>query len=248
MDPIASIARALSKLGYCSRAEGERLVAAGRVCVNQRLVQDIAHRVNLRRDRLEVDGNAVVSKQQVYLMLNKPRGLVTTASDEKGRDTVFSCFERSALPRVVPVGRLDQASEGLLLFTNDTPWADQITSPKSHLPKVYHVQVNSRPGADEISQCLSGIKDGEDLLKCETITILREGERNAWLEITLTEGKNRHIRRMLGSLGVEILRLVRIAIGPLTLGNLPKGDYRKLRPAELEQVTLALERTNVNRR
>lgn len=236
---IASLPRALSKLGYCSRAEAERLVSSGRVRVNGRLVRDLSTRVHLTRDTIEVDGSTVAASQRIYLMLNKPRGLVTTANDEKGRPTVFECLRRADLPRVFPVGRLDQASEGLLLFTNDTAWADRITAPESHLPKIYHVQVNTIPTPADLQRWTSGIDSSGEHLACGQISILRAGERNTWLEVTLTEGRNRHIRRICESLGWEVLRLIRVQIGPLALGNLPKGDFRLLDAAEMAEIARA---------
>jgi 23S rRNA pseudouridine2605 synthase len=165
-------------------------------------------------------------------MLNKPRGLVTTAADERGRATVFECFKGADLPRIVPVGRLDQASEGLLLFTNETQWANAITSPEAHLAKVYHVQVNTIPTAAQLEHCVTGVENEGELLRCSDVKVIRFGEKNGWLEITLHEGRNRHIRRLLTALGIEVLRLIRIAIGPLKLGTLAKGKFRPLSETE----------------
>jgi pseudouridine synthase len=128
-------------------------------------------------------------------MLNKPRGLVTTTSDEKGRDTVFSCFEGHALPHLSPVGRLDKASEGLLLFTNDNAWANAITDPATHVPKTYHVQVSALADDSLLAKLRRSVEDEGERLKLQTVSLLRQGEKNSWLEITLDEGRNRHIRR-----------------------------------------------------
>jgi 23S rRNA pseudouridine2605 synthase len=229
---IASLPRALSKLGFCSRSQAEVLIQDGKVRVNGQIVRLTSRRVHLSRDKIMVEGIEPVSSEFVYVMLNKPRGLTTTTSDERGRPTVYECFAGANLPRLIPVGRLDQASEGLLLFTNDTKWADAITSPDSHLAKIYHVQVTSAPGEDQMAACLEGVKEKDDLLRCSQIRIVRQGEKNCWLEITLREGKNRHIRRMLAAVGIEVLRLIRISIGTLDLGSLPKGKFRLLTPAE----------------
>jgi 23S rRNA pseudouridine2605 synthase len=235
---IVSLPRALSKLGYCSRASAEGLIRTGRVKVNGRVVLNTTERVDLRRDSFAVDDVRVRPASLVYLMLNKPRGLITSASDDQGRDTVFKCFEGAGLPRLVPVGRLDQASEGLLLFTNDTTWANRITAPESHLSKLYHVQVRPIPAGEDLERCLQGVRtDGGDLLKCSAISQIRTGERNAWLEIVLHEGRNRHIRRMLATLDIEVLRLIRVAIGPLKLGNLAKGHFRLLSEQELRALS-----------
>lgn len=166
-------------------------------------------------------------------MLNKPRGLVTTRSDEKGRDTVYRCFEGTGLPFVAPVGRLDRASEGLLLFTNDTAWAARITAPESGIEKTYHVHVNCVADEEVVRRMKEGVVDGAERLAARRVRLLRTGEKNSWLEVVLDEGKNRHIRRMLNVLGIEALRLVRIVIGPVNLGTLPKGNWRRLSAGEV---------------
>jgi 23S rRNA pseudouridine2605 synthase len=236
-----SLARALSKLGFCSRSQAAALIQAGRVEVNGTIRRSPSLRVDPRRDRIAVDGQQVTAADRVYLMLNKPRGLVTTTCDERGRETVYRCLANSVaagmgtcptLPWVFPVGRLDKASEGLLLFTNDTQWAARITDPDSHLDKTYHVQVNCLADDRLIERMLEGAIDAGDLLKARAARLLRHGTRNSWLEIVLDEGKNRHIRRMLEALGLEVLRLVRVAIGPLELGELEKGAVRHLTEEE----------------
>jgi 23S rRNA pseudouridine2605 synthase len=222
------LARTLSKLGYCSRSEAFDLIHAGRVRVNGAVRRDPETPVRAESDRIEVNGKPVVATAKVYLMLNKPRGAVTTASDEKGRQTVYE-FLDPALPWVAPVGRLDKASEGLLLLTNDSVWAAQVAAPASHLDKTYHVQIDQVADAALLKSLGKGVKteDG-DWLRVVRVRILRGGKKNTWLEIVLDEGRNRHIRRMLATLGVGVLRLVRVAIGPLPLGQLSKGSVRPL--------------------
>ena len=234
--PRTGLARALSKLGYCSRREAWELIEKGRVSLNGKLCRNPEQPVSLPHDAILVDGIPVRAQEFVYVMLNKPRGLITTTSDEKGRDTVFECFKNAPLPRLMPVGRLDQASEGLLLFTNDTKWADGITNPTTHLDKTYHVQINRLADATLLRNLKTGRQVEEDFLAVKEVTLLREGEKNSWLEVILDEGKNRHIRRLLSALDVEVLRLIRIAIGPLQLGNLPKGSHRRLNANEVEQL------------
>jgi 23S rRNA pseudouridine2605 synthase len=226
------LARALSKLGYCSRSQAAELIRAGRVRVNGATERDPETPVRLERDRIDVDHRAVRAGEKIYLMLNKPRGVVTTASDEKGRKTVYQLLG-NGLPWVAPVGRLDKASEGLLLLTNDSEWAARVAAPETHLDKTYHVQVEALPGESLLSSMTQGVTTDEgELLRAKQVRVLRRGERNAWLEIVLDEGKNRQIRRMLEQLGVEVLRLVRVAVGTLPLGTLPKGAYRKLAAEE----------------
>jgi len=216
------LARALSKKGFCSRSEGRALVEAGRVRVNGRVERDPERRVDPDRDVLEVDGRGVEAAARVYLALNKPRGLVTTRSDERGRKTVFECLAGAGLPFLSPVGRLDQASEGLLLFTNDTAWAARLTAPESHVDKTYHVQIAAKPDEARVAR-----------LPAKRASLLRSGGKTSWLEIVLDEGKNRQIRRMFEAEGIEVLRLVRVAIGGLALGDLAKGAWRFLTPPEV---------------
>jgi 23S rRNA pseudouridine2605 synthase len=231
------LARALSKLGFCSRSQAWPLIQSGRVRVNGATRCDPEWCVDLLRDHIKVDDQPVRGQAKVYLMLNKPRGLVTTTSDEQGRETVFSCLTDKGLPFLAPVGRLDKASEGLLLFTNDSAWAAQITSPGTHLDKTYHVQVDCLANEELARRIQAGATADGDTLAAKRVSVLRQGARNSWLEIILDEGKNRHIRRLLAALGIGVLRLVRVAIGPLPLGNLPKAAFRRLTPAEIQALS-----------
>jgi 23S rRNA pseudouridine2605 synthase len=232
-----SLSRALSKFGYCSRAQAQVLIEQGRVQVNGAIRQNGKFRVDPDRDRIEVDGQRMTPKTKLYLMLNKPRGVVTTRSDEQARKTVYDCLGDRDFPWLSPVGRLDQASEGLLLLTNDTQWAAALANPESHVAKTYHVQIDRLADHDLREQLTKGIRtEGRDSLRAKQVEILRRGKRNSWLEIVLDEGKNRQIRRLLSAFGVNVLRLLRVAIGPIKLGNLPKGAYRPLTPEERESL------------
>lgn len=235
-----SIARGLSKLGVCSRSEGERLVEAGRVRVNGTIVRDASVRIVPEHDVIEIDGKRVGRAERVYLALNKPRGLVTTRDDPKGRATIYDCLEGASLPFVAPVGRLDKASEGLLLLTNDSRWSAHLLDPASHVDKIYHAQLRGLVDDSLIARVAAGVvePDSGELLAVKRVSLLRTGSRSsAWLEITLDEGKNRHIRRLFAALGIEVLRLVRVAIGPLTLGTLPKGEWRRLTDDEVRALS-----------
>ena len=225
-----SVARALSKLGFCSRAQGERLVEAGKVRVNGTLVRDLSTRVSPERDLIEVDGTSIAHVEHVYVILNKPRGLVTTAKDPQGRATIYECL-RGGLPFIAPVGRLDRASEGLLLLTNDSRWSSRLLDPASHVDKVYHVQVRASDLPSIVERVAAGVVERAtgERLDVKAISLLRTGSRSgAWFEVVLDEGKNRQLRRIFAEVGVDVLRLVRVAIGPLILGDLAKGAWRSL--------------------
>lgn len=235
--PRTGLARALSKLGFCSRSQAGLLIRIGKVTLNGQLCRDPEKPVQIDRDQISVEGKPIGFTKHVYLMLNKPRGLVSTTSDEKGRDTVFSCFEDHALPHLSPVGRLDKASEGLLLFTNDNAWANAITDPATHVPKTYHVQVNTLADAPLLVKLRRSVENEGERLKLKTVSPLRQGEKNSWLEITLDEGRNRHIRRVLEAHDLDVLRLVRVAIGGLKLGTLAKGTWRHLTSSEVRALS-----------
>lgn len=235
MSRTVGLARALSKLGYCSRSQASQLIRAGRVRLNKSVPRSPQALVNLEKDRIEVDGFPVAAKTKLYLMMNKPRGVVTTRSDEKGRQTVYAYWAEN-LPWVAPVGRLDKASEGLLLFSNDSEWAARILEPRSHLERTYHVQVGAIADEALLKAMVQGIRNDGELLQARNARVIRQGKRNSWIEVVLDEGKNRQIRRILEHLGVEVLRLVRVAIGPLELGELPKGHVRRLTPAETQAI------------
>lgn len=230
------LARVLSKQGLCSRSDAAKWIAANRVTVDGRVVRDpefpIEHGAGALQ-RIAVDGHAIDVAGRMYLMLNKPRGLVTTASDERGRDTVYRCFDGAGLPWIAPVGRLDKASEGLLLFCNDPEWAARITAPDIGPDKTYRVQVDTIPDAHQLQALTEGVEEAGERLHAKAVSVLRAGEKNAWLEIVLEEGRNRQIRRLLAALDIGVLRLVRVAIGGLALGELPKGQWRVLTQEEI---------------
>jgi len=238
------LARALSKLGYCSRSRAAELIIAGRVKLNGVLRRDPETPVHIGKDRIEIDGQPLANVAKIYLALNKPRGVVTTAADEKDRETVYAYLPKG-MPWLAPVGRLDKASEGLLLLSNDSEWAARITAPETHLEKTYHVQVGVIANDELLQQLRNGIRtsDGE-FLRVKNASILRQGERHSWLEIILDEGKNRHIRRMLEGLKLEVLRLIRVAIGPLALGDLAKGTTRPLDQKEKQVLDRAMQHAN----
>ena len=226
--PRHGLARVLSKRGLCSRTQAGAWIREGRVRVNGRVVRDPEFPVRMAIDRVDVEGVSDAPVRPRYLALNKPRGLVTTAHDERGRDTVYRCFDGADLGWIAPVGRLDKASEGLLLFSNDPQWAASITDPEAGLRKTYHVQVDRIPDDTLMRALVDGCMQESERLAAVQATMLRHGERNAWLEIVLDEGRNRHIRRLLDAHGIGVLRLVRVAVGAIGLGTLAKGAWRDL--------------------
>jgi 23S rRNA pseudouridine2605 synthase len=232
---VASLSRALSKLGFCSRTEAERLIEAGKVSVNGRTASNSSLRVNMKRDRISVEGSEVKPETKEYWMFNKPRGFITTAKDPEGRKTIYDILPEE-LRKLNAVGRLDRASEGLLLLTNDTRWANAVIDPETHLNKTYHVQIGAAADDAVLKRMREGIVSGDETLRVKVVSVLRTGEKNCWLEITLDEGKSRHIRRIMEHLGFEVLRLVRVSIGPLQLGSLPKGEVRRLTDRERDEI------------
>jgi 23S rRNA pseudouridine2605 synthase len=232
--PSFSLCRILSKSGICSRSKAADLIRSGRVKIDGRDVTDPDARFDISRIRIEIDGNPVRQKRPIYLMLNKPAGFVTTASDEHGRKTVYNLLDMSQKDWIAPVGRLDKDSEGLLLFTNDSVWAAGITDPSSSIRKTYHVRIDRKADEALCGRLLAGITDRDEFLSVKSASLLRSGEKNSWLEIVLDEGKNRHIRRMMDALGIRVLRLVRVSIGGLKLGALPKSASRALTNKEID--------------
>ncbi|MCR8716595.1 pseudouridine synthase [Stenotrophomonas indicatrix] len=233
------LARVLSKAGVCSRSEAARWIADGRVRVAGRIVRDPEFPIASPAPPIEVDGQPMGAPQRLYVMLNKPRGVVTTVQDERGRDTVYRCFDGAGLPWIAPVGRLDKASEGLLLFSNDPQWAAHLTDPQTGPHKTYHVQVDRLPDEGTLAALRAGVEDEGEFLLALAVRVLRSGDKTAWLEVVLDEGRNRHIRRLLAAFDLQVLRLVRVAIGELTLGDLGKGQWRALEVSDQQRLGAA---------
>jgi 23S rRNA pseudouridine2605 synthase len=237
--PRHGAARVISKLGWGSRTQAAQWIKEGRVRVNGRLVKDPESPVDQASDRITVDGREHAAARLV-IMLNKPRGLVTTTQDEHGRATVYRCFADATLPWLAPVGRLDKASEGLLLFSNDPAWAARVARPDGGADKTYHVQIDRIPDAAIIEGLEAGARVDDEMLSAKSVRTLRSGQKNAWLEITLDEGRNRQIRRLLSAFDIAVLRLVRVSIGNVKLGSLAKGAWRPLTASEIESLAPSL--------
>jgi 23S rRNA pseudouridine2605 synthase len=237
-----SLARALSKFGVCSRAEAARRIEAGRVSVNGAVVLWPERRIDPRRDRISVDGvRATDETERLVLVLHKPVGLLTSRTDPGGRDTVYALL--GGVGRwVFPVGRLDRDTSGLLVMTNDHRLGERLTSPDQHVPKTYHARVAGVPDRETLNALREGVTLGDDTLTRKArVRVLGTPRADAdgastWLEIVLTEGKNRQVRRMCAAVGHEVKDLVRVKIGALALGDLPPGRWRRLEPAEIAKL------------
>ena len=243
LPPRHGVARVISKLGLASRTQAAQWVREGRVTVNGRMVFDPEFPVRIGVDKIEVIGAGSAAHAEApiqtfrCLLLNKPRGLVTSARDERGRDTVYRCFDGAGLPWLAPVGRLDKASEGLLLFCNDPVWAAGITDPATGPSKTYHVQIDRIPDDALLESLRRGVLHEDETLMANSLRVIRAGEKRSWLEIVLDEGRNRQIRRLLAAFDISVLRLIRVAIGPVQLGKLAKGEWRNLDSAEIDSLT-----------
>lgn len=240
--PEEPLERLLSKWRVASRTEAQRLVRAGRVTVAGAVVRDPRARVDPRRQAVAVDGRRIAAPASgsVWLALNKPRGVVSTTRDPAGRPTVMGLVGPHAAPGLAPVGRLDQASAGLLLLSNDAGLAARLLDPSTHVRKRYRVKVRGHPTEASLAR-LRGetlVEDGL-VLGPMVVEVEAEGPKSAWLRITLEEGKNRQIRRRLADVGHEVEVLVRTAVGPLELGDLPPGAVRPLTADEVEALRRA---------
>ena len=223
----------IARSGLCSRRAAEALLTEGRVTVNGAAAR-LGDKADPETDAIAVDGKPLTfAEPMVYLMLNKPRGYVTTLSDELGRRCVTDLLT-GVEERVYPIGRLDRNSEGLLLFTNDGELANRIMHPASHINKVYRVTVRPDITDEQAAELSAGVKIGENTTTLPaTVLILEKQPGRVVLQITISEGKNRQIRRMCEAVGLEVVRLKRIAVGPIKLGMLQPGHWRDLKPAEL---------------
>jgi pseudouridine synthase len=230
--PLKTLERVLSKAGIGSRVEARRWIHAGRVTVNGVVIENPDHWVNLERDRVRFDGKPLVARERVYLLLYKPTGYLTTYRDPEKRPTVYDLI-RDVGTFLSPVGRLDLDTSGLLLMTNDNAFAEQVTNPKSHVPKTYLVKASTRLSDDELDHLRNGVELSDGPTRPAEVTRLRDSEKYTHFEITLTEGRNRQVRRMVESLGATVLKLVRVRIGQIAIGTLPIGKWRMLTPGEV---------------
>jgi pseudouridine synthase len=227
--------RILSRAGIGSRTDARKWIGAGRVKVNGRVIQTPDHWVDPDVDRVDLDGKPVVEQRKTYILLYKPKGYITTYKDPEGRPTVYDLI-RDIGQWVAPVGRLDQDTTGLLLLTNDNDFADRITDPDHKIPKTYLVKTSSILSDDSLRQLRAGLDLNDGPTRPAVVTRLRDSATSTFLEITITEGRNRQVRRMIEAVGSRVRKLVRTAIGPVVIGDLTIGSYRTLDAKELKSL------------
>jgi len=232
--PLKTLERAFSKAGLGSRAEARSWIHAGRVRVNGKVITNPDHWVDLQRDRIALDGKSLRGRAKTYILLYKPKGFLTTRRDPQGRPTVYDLLE-DIDTWLSPVGRLDLDTSGLLLLTNDTRFAEVITNPHHTVPKTYLVKASMLLTAEQIEQLRRGVQLKDGPTRPAGVKRLRDSARYTFLELTITEGRNRQVRRMIEAVGGKVLKLVRTAIGPLRIGDLPIGKWRRLTPEEVRQ-------------
>lgn len=230
----------LSRCGISSRREGERLILEGRVKVNGDTVHTLGTTVDPLNDQVEVDGVMLQPPHHIYIILNKPKGYITSVKDEKGRPTVMKLLT-GVEERVYPVGRLDRDSEGLLLFTNHGELAYRLMHPRYHMEKRYRVRLTGTPKEEDLNRLRKGIRLRDGKTAPAEIRVVSRGKRETEVEVVLKEGRKRQIRRMFKAIGYPVISLVRVAMGHLTLKGLPQGQYRYLSPQEIEELKRELK-------
>jgi len=235
MNPLPRLQKVLAEIGLASRRPAEEMIRQGRVTVNGRAAR-IGEKVDPSRDHIKVDGRRVaLPSEKLYLLLHKPKNTVTTLEDPEGRPTVLSLVKEKRA-RLFPVGRLDYDAEGFLLLTNDGDLAHRLSHPSFRIPRTYRVKVKGKPSPEEIRKLSRGISLEDGPTAPCRITFLRETRENAWMEMTLREGRNRQVKRMWEKMGYPVLKLKRVSFAGLALGNLQPGEYRALGPKELEKI------------
>ena len=230
--PLKTLERVFSRAGAGSRTEARSWIGAGRVRVNGRVVQNPDHWVDLERDRVTLDGKPVRAAAPVYLLLYKPRGYLTTYRDPEGRPTVYDLIQDTG-GWLAPVGRLDLDTSGILLLTNDTAFAERVMNPEHKVPKTYQVKASTRLSDEQIEALRRGVELSDGPTRPANVVRLRDSAKYTFLELTITEGRNRQVRRMLEAVGSKVLKLVRTGLGPIRIGDLPIGKWRRLTEEEV---------------
>jgi pseudouridine synthase len=233
--PLKTLERVLSKAGLGSRTDARKWIGAGRVKVNGKLVQTPDHWVDFERDKVTLDDKPVRPGKKIYLLLYKPKGYITTYQDPEGRPTVYDLI-RDAGQWLIPVGRLDLDTSGLLLLTNDTRFAERVTNPEYKIAKTYLLKASTLLSDDQLKQLRNGLMLSDGPTQPAMVKRVRDAAKYTFLEITICEGRNRQVRRMIEAIGSKVLKLVRIEIGGLRIGELQIGKYRELTAGEVEQL------------
>jgi 23S rRNA pseudouridine2605 synthase len=232
---LKTLERIFSKAGLGSRTDARRWIGASRVRVNGKIVQNPDHWVDPLRDRITLDGKPLRKAAKSYILLYKPKGYLTTWRDPQGRPTVYDLLDGIDC-WLSPVGRLDLDTSGLLLLTNDTGFAEAVTNPDRKVPKTYQVKASTLLTGEQIEQLRNGVALNDGPTRPAEVTRLRESAKYTFLEMTIHEGRNRQVRRMLEAVGSKVLKLVRTAIGPIRIGELPIGKWRPLTPDEVRSL------------
>ncbi len=230
--PLKTLERVLSKAGVGSRVEARSWIHAGRVKVNRRLIRNPDHWVDMERDRVQFDGKPRAPRERLYLLLYKPTGYLTTYKDPQGRATVYDLIADVGT-FLSPVGRLDLDTSGLLLMTNDNQFAERVTNPQSHVPKTYLVKASILLSEAQLDRLRAGVELDDGPTRPAVVNRVRDSAKYTHFEITLTEGRNRQVRRMVEALGARVLKLVRVRVGGIGIGKLPIGKWRLLTPSEV---------------
>jgi pseudouridine synthase len=231
-----TLERVLSKAGLGSRTEARSWIHGERVKVNGKLIQNPDHWIDIDHDKVTFDGKPLQSAEKRYLILYKPKGYITTYKDPEGRPTVYDLIE-GLDAWVFPVGRLDLDTSGLLVLTNDSGFAELLTNPHYKVPKTYQLKCSTRLTNEQMDRLRNGVDLDDGRTRPAIITHLRDSEKYTHLEMTITEGRNRQVRRMVEAVGSKVLKLVRTSIGSVRIADLPIGKWRDLTPAELKSLT-----------
>ena len=238
MNELASerIQKILAKAGIASRREAERMLTEGRVMVNGRVIETLGFKADSSKDHIRVDGKRLPHfEPKVTLLLNKPKGYLSTVDDPQGRPTIMDLLKKVGW-RVYPVGRLDFDSEGLLLLTNDGDLAHILSHPRFSIPRTYWVKITGVPDEKKLARLKNGVVLEDGKARAVSSDILRQGEKNCWVRVVVAEGRNRLVKRMFAALGHPVLKLKRVEFGPIQLGSLPIGQFRHLTPAEITKL------------
>jgi pseudouridine synthase len=230
--PLKTLERAFSKAGLGSRTDARSWIAAGRVRVNGKTVRNPDQWVDLKLDRITLDGKPLQPAAKTYILLYKPKGYLTTARDPDGRPTVYDLIG-GAGTWLSPVGRLDLDTSGLLLMTNDTAFAETVTDPHHKVPKTYQIKAATLLDDEQIERLRQGVELSDGPTRPAVVRRLRDGAKRTYLEMTIAEGRNRQVRRMIEAVGSKVQKLVRTAIGPVRIADLPIGTWRNLTGEEV---------------